>query len=284
MRDYSTISPSAKGLLLMKSLTDIPFVADIVKMIETPAAVLALKNRLQDDLFLRRLIHFEARYRSLDSLLQELSSKHILEIASGFSFRGLDLALRDPDVFYMDTDLPEVLNLKADLTLRLIEEQQLELQGELLTLPMNVLDELNVRKNINLMPPGPTTFINEGLLVYLTTGEKTQLCEIIHHILSERGGYWLTADIYIKRELPRENNDKFSAFLQSHNVEDQKFESFEQAEDFFDQRGFKIHKKAGPVWHSLSSMKYIPETAMPALIDQATKIGKVRETWALVVK
>ena len=281
LRDYSSISPSAKSLLLMKALTNIPFIADAVKLAFPPAALPELKKHM-DSTFIKRLIHFEGRYKSLDNLLEKLGGKHVLEISSGFSFRGLHMAANNPDVVYIDTDLPGVMELKADLTTQLITQQNIELKGELFTLPMNALDEEAFTKTANLLPPGPLNILNEGLLVYLNTDEKTRLCQIIHRLLSQRGGHWLTADIYIKKKNLNIDNDQFSAFLQAHNVEENKFESFDQAEQFFHDRGFKIHARPDSVWQSLSALKYIDPAAIPALVTQATKIGRIRETWALV--
>lgn len=282
MRDYSSISPSAKSLLLLKGLTDIPFIADAVKILSGEGVLNELDKNAAQEGFLKRLFHFEIRYKTIDNLLESLGGKNIFEMSSGFSFRGLNMTIRDPQVTYIDTDLPEVIETKNNIITRLINEQSLNINGELLSMPLNVLDEEEFLKIISLFPPGPITIVNEGLLVYLSAEEKTQLLAIIHKILSERGGYWITGDIYIKRDIPTDTaNDQFSAFLKAHNVEGNKFESFEQAEDFFRQRGFKIHKKAERVFSQLSALKYVG-LADIGLIAQAAKIGKIRETWALV--
>ncbi|MDQ0964664.1 hypothetical protein QFZ20_000067 [Flavobacterium sp. W4I14] len=52
-RDYSSISPSAKSLLLTKSLTDIPFVADAVKLIYGNDALEKLYDKDFDEVFLK---------------------------------------------------------------------------------------------------------------------------------------------------------------------------------------------------------------------------------------
>jgi O-methyltransferase involved in polyketide biosynthesis len=283
MRDYSSISPSAKSLLLMKGLTDIPFIADAAKLVWGKDTVKNLPGLLEKETFIKRLIHFEARYKSVDMVMELIGGKNIIELSSGYSFRGLHMTLNHPDVFYADTDLPEVIEIKADLTTQFIEQQQLELQGELLTLPLNALDEGEFRKITGLLPPGPVNIVNEGLLMYLNTVEKEKLCKIIHRILKERGGYWITADIYVRKDIKlTSGNDMFNRFLEAHNVEENKFESFEQAEQFFYKQGFRIHHKAGPVWHHLSALKYMEQDQLTQLVQQAGKLGKIRETWALI--
>src|SRR5476651_505065 len=90
-RDYSTISPSAKALLLMKGLTDIPFARQAAELIMLPEKY-EPDYSLKDLRFWGRVVHFESRYRSIDHLLADVPIKNILEISSGFSFRGLAAA------------------------------------------------------------------------------------------------------------------------------------------------------------------------------------------------
>lgn len=283
MRDYSSISPSAKSLLLMKGLTDIPFIADAAKLVWGDDIANTTANWKKNETYIKRLLHFESRYISINNLLDALGGRHILEISSGFSFRGLDMALNHPDVFYIDTDLPEVTEMKADLTAQLISQQNLQLKGQLQTTSMNALDQDIFTDIINRFPPGPVNIVNEGLLVYLDTAEKTRLCEIIRQALTERGGHWITADVYIKRDVNLNlSNDVFSKFLEAHKVEENKFESFEQAAEFFKSCGLRIKQKSGPVWHQLSAPKYLSKQAVAELVQTAGKVGKIRETWALV--
>ena len=281
-RDYSSISPSAKSLLLAKSLTNIPFVADAVKLIYGNDALEKSHHKDFDEVFLKRLVHFESRYLSLDSLLFASGSLNIIEISSGYSFRGLDLVLRHPTIYYLDTDLQGVIDIKKDLVDRLIVEEKLQLKGKLKTEALNALDGDAFSNAINQIPLGPISIINEGLLVYLNHEEKISLCKTIHKSLKQRGGYWITADVYVKRPAPKnETNDHFSQFLEAHQVEDNKFESFEQAEHFFLEQGFKLITKATSVWHQLSSLKYIDTESLKKMKEQANKIGRIRETWVL---
>ncbi|WP_316805526.1 hypothetical protein [Pedobacter nototheniae] len=281
-RDYSSISPSAKALLLTKSLTTIPFISDAARLILGNEVVNELAAETHDETFLKRLLHFESRYLSLDSLLFASGSLNVLEISSGFSFRGLSMALNHPNVFYLDTDLAPVIEIKQELTDLLIRQEQLHLKGKLQTKVLNALDETAFYGAVNQMPAGKLSIINEGLLMYLNMEEKAKLSQIIHKALKLRGGYWITADIYIKKDLGQSlKRDAFNQFLDAHHVEDNKFDSFEQAEAFFKNQGFKLITKATSVWHQLSSVKYVNTELMNSLIKQAGTIGKIRETWAL---
>ncbi|GAB3931532.1 class I SAM-dependent methyltransferase [Mucilaginibacter myungsuensis] len=283
MRDFTSISPSAKSLLLMKGLTDIPFMADAVKLIWGKGTLEALDRNAMNAGFLKRLFHFEIRYKSIDILLDKIKPKNIIELSSGYSFRGLNKVMNNPKITYIDTDLPEVIETKSSLTKSFIEQKQLDLKGHLHTLPLNVLDKQAFLDTVSKFPKGPVTIVNEGLLVYLNTEEKQQLCRNIHQILSERGGYWITGDIYIKKNFPIDTaDDGFSDFLKAHNVEDNKFESFEQAEQFFKEQGFIIHKKAQRGLGQLSTIRYAGVARFTGIIAQAARIGKIRDTWALV--
>ncbi|MES2278961.1 MAG: hypothetical protein V4592_23215 [Bacteroidota bacterium] len=270
---------------MLKGLTDIPFMADAVELIWGNSALTTLDNNAQNEGFLKRLFHFELRYRSIDNLLETLGGQNILEISSGFSFRGLHRAINDPGVTYIDTDLPGVIETKKQLTEHLVSRQKLALKGTLLTLPMNALDEDNFIQTINKLPPGPVNIVSEGLLVYLNTEEKVRLCRIIRRILTERGGAWINADIYIRKSFAVDTaDDDFSELMKAHNVEENKFDSFAQAERFFNEYGFKIHKKAERALGQLSALKYVGLADITGLIKQAAKIGKIRESWALVPK
>ena len=109
-RNYNDISPSAKSLVLLKGLTNIPFARETAALISHPEKyVPEFENT--DLAFWKRVVHFEMRYWSIDQLLSELAISNILELSSGFSFRGLDTVSKKK-VFYIDTDLEELIASK----------------------------------------------------------------------------------------------------------------------------------------------------------------------------
>src|SRR5262245_10361471 len=112
-RDFSTISPSAYSILVMRAQTDLPFARRAAELLLGPDGMAAEIARLSaiTGAELRRR-HFEDRYRSIDTLLAQSGTSRILEIAGGLSFRGLALAQREP-VFYVDSDLPAMAESKA---------------------------------------------------------------------------------------------------------------------------------------------------------------------------
>src|SRR6478735_6828826 len=113
-RDYSTISPSALSLLLMKAGSSIAFAKQAATLLWNDSVPEELAHAMTAENARRRLRHFENRYRSLDRLLLQAGCTNVLEIGSGLSFRGLELARTSP-TYYVDTDLPELTALKAEL-------------------------------------------------------------------------------------------------------------------------------------------------------------------------
>ncbi len=284
---FNSITPSAKSLLLTKAFTNIPFAKEAIEMIWQDKEVLrTFQDKISSLIFILRLIHFETRYWSIDEGLSMLDLKRILEFSSGYSFRGLDLC-KDPEIQYIDTDLPQLIKNKELLINSLSKKYCSYSINNLILKDLNVLNGEAFSKIIFLFSPGPIAIVNEGLLVYLTDGQKSKLCHNIHNVLSQHGGFWITADIYVKKDeaFPHEAkivDEKGKEFLEDHNVEENKFESFEMAEAFFADHGFKIYKKVDVPSSrviSRSLLKNIPRVLLEKLKDRK----KTRETWMLMI-
>lgn len=283
-RDFNTISPSAGALLMMKALTDIPFAKDTAAMVGDLEAFTASFRKKRSRVLLGRVIHFENRYKTIDRALSDIHPQQVLELSSGFSCRGLHMALHKA-ITYIDTDLPEFISNKKQLVERLIKEKQLQLKGRLYMEPLNAMDEAQFDQVVQLLPPGPVTIVNEGLLVYLNTEEKTQLSATIHRLLKERGGYWVTGDVYIKRDMrhllgqPQDAFDEqLTKFLEEHRIEENKFESYEAALDFFTHCHFTVKRRINIDYASLSSLRLI---ARKVEEDEVQEWMQGRETWVL---
>lgn len=282
-RNFNTISPSAKSLLLMKGYTNIPFSRRTAELIESPKKYNPDFNK-KDTTFWARVVHFENRYWSIDQLLVDLPVKNIIELASGFSFRGLE-TMKQKGYYYIDTDLPDMIETKKEF-INVLNKEHSYTESRLELLPLNALDEIQFHEIVNRLPDGEIAIINEGLLMYLDLNEKEKLCNIIHKLLKERGGYWITADIYIKNKQEKLNlkiDNKTKAFFEQHNIEDNKFESFESAEAFFKKMGFKIDKEAKIKRSKLSSMKYFLKNTSLIKLFKFQKAGKIQATWRLRV-
>jgi O-methyltransferase involved in polyketide biosynthesis len=281
-KDYSSISPSAKSLLLAKGYTNIPFAKEAAGLMDR-SEVFDLSFDEADFWFWIRVMHFELRYWSIDQLLMQTENKAILELSSGFSFRGIDWCNKHTDVHYIDTDLPELVATKKQMleSLRLKES----LPGRFELLPLNALDDAAFQSIVRRFDEGPLSIVNEGLLMYLNMAEKIHLCRIIHSILMERGGCWITADVYVKRseemqaELPQSKGEK--AFFDQHNIEENKFDNYVAAERFFKEQGFEIVKEAVPDYASLSVMPQLMKVLPEEVRNSKEPPPKIQATWML---
>jgi O-methyltransferase involved in polyketide biosynthesis len=228
-----------------------------------------------------RVFHFEARYASINVLLEDIQPGNILELSSGYSFRGLDYCLNH-DAHYIDTDLPQVADLKINLEKELIGDHSI-FKGKLETMALNALDEESFDKIVARFDNNPLIIVNEGLLMYLNVNEKKKLCSIIHKHLVQKGGYWITADIYIKTPENNVRNLKMSKeeedFFAKHNIDENKFDSEITAEDFFKSQGLIIDKIAHVDVTALSSfnklLQYVPEGY------ERKPMPKIQTTWRL---
>jgi len=281
--DFNAISPSAKGLLLTKAITTIPFATEAAALLW---GVDQLKNKVRERVSKESfiwLLHFENRYRTIDSLLTPLKNSNVLEIASGFSFRGLQVCIQD-EITYFDTDLPDSISTKQQVVDQLIEQKGITTKGAYRLLPLNALDTSAFNAVIDQFPPGSVTIVNEGLLMYLDEEEKRQLCANIHAVLIKRGGCWITGDIYLKKG-DREHthiHPTAEAFLAMHNVEEKKFDSYEAAAAFFTDCGFSIAAKEVVAYDQLSALRFIEHRNIPEEVVRSW--FTTRQTWKLVVK
>ncbi|HVU95394.1 MAG TPA: hypothetical protein VHE34_09225 [Puia sp.] len=345
-RDFSTISPSAFTLLLMKGLTPIPYARQAAELLlasrpntadpiaaakatasnptesnpDTPHPTPSHPSASQPDasqpsapnptaptpqplnpfdtehrppLFWARLLHFENRYWNIDQLMQSLDITNILELSSGFSFRGLALS-REKPVYYIDTDLPDLIATKQQFVSALTREPQptaanapsTPAPGHYELLPLNVLDAPAFQAIAHRFPPGPLLIVNEGLLVYLDQAEKEALCQTIRSILRQRGGYWITGDIYIQKELDPsliDREDSFHQFLQQHNIEEKKFPDFERAAEFFTRMGFVVDREAAMDISRLSALPHLLASMSPETQKKLAQTPKMHATWRLRV-
>jgi O-methyltransferase involved in polyketide biosynthesis len=280
-RNYNTISPSAKSLLLMKGHTNIPFARQTAELIVHPDKFNPDFNN-KNMTFWARVLHFENRYWTIDQLLADLTIKNILELSSGFSFRGLE-TIKKKGFYYIDTDLPDVIAIKKQI-MTFLSKNSLNTEGKLEILPLNALDQRQFHEIVTHFPDGEIAIVNEGLLMYLDTIEKEKLCAIIHKILKERGGYWITADIYLKKQIDKLDlniDSKTQRFFEQHQIENNKFDSFEDAKTFFKRMGFRIDKEADIKNSKLSSLKYFMKSTTIKQLIRIRRAGKMQATWLL---
>ena len=284
--DYSAISPSAYALLMMKGHTNIPFAREAATLLENAGKgqdMFTSDFGLGSANYWLTLMHFESRYWSIDQLLDDQPYTNILELSSGFSFRGLALS-RKQQVFYIDTDLEGVIAGKQRFVDALTAGEAL---GHYELQPLNVLDPVAFKNIIARFPPGPIAIVNEGLLVYLDNAEKERLCQNIREALLTHGGCWITADVYLQKQAGDPSpiqSESSRQWHEQHKIEEKKFNSFQEAQSFFHRMGFAVDKEAKPNYDRLSSLTRLREAGGTSAIDYLRQPGRPRQhaTWRLV--
>ena len=187
------------------------------------------------------------------------------------------------EVQYIDTDLPSIVDEKKEMLDELLTDVPIP-KGNLELLPLNALDEKAFTTIVNHFKRGPIIILNEGLMIYLNEEEKRKLCRIIHAILKEREGYWITADIYLKppSHIPAfKMADDLQPLLDQHKVNENMFESLESAANFFESEGFVIDKEAETDYSQLDSYNYLIASASPEILACMSKFPKIHATWRL---
>lgn len=263
----------------MRGYTSIPFAKQAAELISYPDSFVPDYTNT-DPLFWARVLHFETRYLGINQLLSDIDIRNYLEISSGFSFRCIE-KVKEKGNFYIDTDLPELIAKKKEMLKILTDEEYLT---NLKLLPLNALDENQFQQTVNILPPGKVALINEGLLVYLSTSEKEKLCKNIRAILKERGGFWITSDIYIRTTIPTNGptqDKELKEFSEKHNIEKNKFTSFDEAEAFFRDNGFIIDKEESIDISKLSSYSYFAKYMKINFATSQNRANKLQTTWRL---
>jgi hypothetical protein len=280
-RDFSSVSQSARWMILWKGHTNIPFAREVAELLEYPNKYIPDFNK-RDFTFWASTLGLERRYWSINQLLNDLTIKNILELSSGYSFRSLEY-VEQKGIHYIDTDLPDVIASKKEFV-SILRKDGLNINGKLELLPLNALDKNNFLEIIGHFPQGEVAIVNEGLLTYLVNQEKEKLCSIIHEILIERGGCWINADIGLKNKeakLGLKFNDAVKSFNEQQHTEDNSFESFEEAEIFFRDMGFVIDKESNIKYSEMSSFKYLKKSITLKHLFKMRNAGKIFATWRL---
>jgi O-methyltransferase involved in polyketide biosynthesis len=208
--DASLISVTAKLAAYYRQFSDIPFATEVAKRIGADEAFerILREHGLERDKLTFYAPMFEARYKSLTQVILGSGASQVLELASGYSLRGLDLT-RNHRLRYVETDLPAVVATKVGLL------EDLRKQHGISPIPQHVVaaaDALDFEQvhaaTATLDRSQPLTVLCEGLIMYLSKAETERLAMNIHELLAEfTGGCWITPDFSFRaeaRDLPPE--------------------------------------------------------------------------------
>jgi O-methyltransferase involved in polyketide biosynthesis len=244
--DLARVGVTAKLAAYYRQFSDLPFAKEAAALVGAGEAFDALvqAHHLEPEKLSFYAPMFEARYKSISELARKSGAKQLLELASGYSLRGLDLT-RDPAFRYVEVDLADVVQQKARLLEALRRAHGIPVAPGHRLATADVLDLAQLRSAADqLRRDEPVLILCEGLIGYLTRDESERLAENVRSVLSEfHGGTWFTPDFSFKadaRDLPPQRKRLREAVtgLTERQLDASAFEDERDLADFLDRHGF----------------------------------------------
>jgi hypothetical protein len=243
--DHDKISLTAKLVSYYRQFSDIPFSKDVADYV---GAEKAFQNLLAEcDLKSEELLLYapilEARYKSIAAQVLKSGITQVLELASGFSLRGLAMTL-NPKINYVESDLGDLTTEKLSLISKIQTEHHLKDNGNYHIAIANALDLEQLREAARFFQPHQSlAVVNEGLIQYLSYEEMKVLAKNVRELLLEFGGVWITPDFFIKTDSQNvsEKRKKFRQAVSGVTETEMyasAFESYDQMDVFFEESGF----------------------------------------------
>lgn len=242
---FEKVIPTAWMVAYRRTFSDIPYSQEIFNKLEDIRKRMDQED-IADDLKKPEMApQFEARHKLIDKMILATGHTQVLELASGFSSRGLSMA-QDNGFEYTEIDLPEVIREKQQIIQEITTEEGRGIPANLHFAAGSVLDFENLEKATQYFDKAkPLAIINEGLLRYLNFQEKAKVAKNIHALLEKFGGVWITSDISLRKIFSNENKimkdhvEKISE-LTGKDIVANRFETEEEAREFFESLGFAI--------------------------------------------
>lgn len=204
--DLEQISITAKLSAYYRQFSDIAFASEVAALIgaEDAYAKLARDHGLDRDQLTPYAPMFEARYKSVSELIRKSGASQVLEVACGYSTRGLDLTLtRSGALRYVETDLPGVITAKQELLDEIRRRHHIAPSPRHHVTVADALDLGQLRGAARALDPRqPLLVLCEGLMGYLTRAETERVATSIRALLGDHGGgSWIVPDFTFVTEL-----------------------------------------------------------------------------------
>jgi len=181
---FDTVIPTAILTAYPRTFSNIPYSQEIFNEMKRMVG-----NIDKDQLVTRIAPELEARSKIIDRHIKEQGATQILELAAGFSSRGISLA-EDENLVYVEIDLPEVAERKRQILHKIAT-----IPANLRINAGNVLRKTDFQHASDIFDDNKTvTIVNEGLLRYLSFEEKAVLAGYIKRLLEKHGGAWISGD------------------------------------------------------------------------------------------
>jgi len=201
--DLAKVSMTAKLTAFMRQYSDIPFAADVAKFVHAEKAIELLQADQAFDPaeLLWYAPFFEVRYKSVAAVIRKSGIHQVLELASGLSLRGLTMTRQDPELTYVETDLPELTEQKLSMVSELSKMHGFNQPKNHRFAVANALDLDQLKAAASgFDPQQPIAVVNEGLLQYLHRDELEQVTQNVCELLRTFGGVWITPDFAVKHD------------------------------------------------------------------------------------
>lgn len=243
--NYDKIGPTAWSVAYQRTLADIKYSKEIFDELASMIASTDLKQR---DYFEKSktskysTVRVEARYKLINRILEWQRPVQVFEIAAGLSPRGLSMAEANPDLTYVELDLPGMTNEKR----RILSQIEAKFKRRIPNLniePGDALEYESLFAATKHFRHGNIAVINEGLLRYLNFEQKAKVSQNVHQLLENFGGVWITPDITLRQVIMSEGGygeRQSMKELAGMDIYANSFRDVEHAKDFFTQQGFQV--------------------------------------------
>jgi O-methyltransferase involved in polyketide biosynthesis len=248
---HERISPTAWLVAYQRSITDIPLAPEVYQELEN---VIQERRESPESKGIDALkstpltIMWEARFKIVNYMLELHRANQILELAAGFSPRGLAMA-RDSAATYVELDLPDLVEDKRRIIEALIGSGKLLVLPNFHLLPGNALYAADVMHATSCFAGDPIAVVNEGLLGYLDLDERTTFARNVRAVLEQNGGVWITPDIEVQLSdiAPGQLTEVSARMEQVKTITGidllkNRLETEAAARAFFEDHGFKIER------------------------------------------
>ena len=244
--NFEKVSLTARLTAYMRQYSDIPFAKDVAIRLRAEEAFekLLRDNELSPKDLLWYAPILEVRYKSVAETIRKSRANQVLELASGFSLRGLAVT-QDPQVTYVESDLEELTDEKVSLVADLRRQYRLGEHGNLHLVTADALDRNQLQSAArSFRRDQPIAVVNEGLLQYLSATEMATVARNIRDLLMEFDGVWITPDFSLKQDVKEvsEQQRRFRrvvAAATERTLYNNAFDSDEQLLAFFDGLGLQ---------------------------------------------
>jgi O-methyltransferase involved in polyketide biosynthesis len=202
--NHSKISVTAKLVAYFRQFSDIPFAQEIAESIGAEESFQSLikETGISVEQLREFAPVFEARYKSIVSLILKSGIEQVLELASGFSLRGFAMT-REAPLAYIESDLDDLTAEKTSLISSLPSKAPDINCGNHQMLSANALDYEQLKTATSKFSRSKRlAIVNEGLIQYFSVHERELLAKNVHQLLQEfGGGIWITPDFSFKAEV-----------------------------------------------------------------------------------